>query len=239
MDFAGRLSKRADDLARELHTKAGDAEKVHIIGHSMGGLDARFMIVNNPAMRGKVASLTTIGTPHWGTVFADHFRLDRPGSDISRDLAVLKPLLDLEGLEDLTTKACRAFNELAQDSEADNDVVYQTYSSYEDRQTVFSPLKPSWDIIHNSTGGDPNSPDRLNDGLVAVSSQQWQPSLRSSKSGRHKPITQKAFPFQADHLNEVGWWDLAELGNGNWNFARYERGVRDVYLEIANGVANL
>lgn len=44
--------------------------KVHIIAHSMGGLDARQMIFRYQ-MQDRIASLTTIGTPHLGTSFAD------------------------------------------------------------------------------------------------------------------------------------------------------------------------
>ena len=46
---------------------ATGAQKVHIIGHSMGGLDARHMLFDGRAdgIHERVASLTTIGTPHW------------------------------------------------------------------------------------------------------------------------------------------------------------------------------
>jgi triacylglycerol lipase len=41
------------------------AEKLNIIAHSMGGLDARYLI--NHGFGDRIASLTTIGTPHSGT----------------------------------------------------------------------------------------------------------------------------------------------------------------------------
>ena len=41
-------------------------EPVHLIGHSMGGLDARGLLAD-PAWRGRILSLTTIGTPHLGS----------------------------------------------------------------------------------------------------------------------------------------------------------------------------
>jgi triacylglycerol lipase len=46
------------------------AAKVNIIGHSQGGLDARWMITNL-GMASKVASLTTVATPHRGSSVAD------------------------------------------------------------------------------------------------------------------------------------------------------------------------
>jgi len=58
----GALS--ADELAR--------GKIVHIVAHSMGGLDARYLI--SPAGLGRakwVASLTTLSTPHRGSALAD------------------------------------------------------------------------------------------------------------------------------------------------------------------------
>ena len=46
------------------------ATKVHIIAHSMGGLDARYLI-SKLGYASKVASLTTISTPHRGSPLAD------------------------------------------------------------------------------------------------------------------------------------------------------------------------
>jgi len=46
------------------------SEKVNIIAHSKGGLDARYMIASL-GMAGKVASLTTISTPHHGSKVLD------------------------------------------------------------------------------------------------------------------------------------------------------------------------
>ena len=43
-------------------------EKVNIIGHSQGGLDARVVAHDRPDL---VASVTTIATPHYGTPLAD------------------------------------------------------------------------------------------------------------------------------------------------------------------------
>ena len=47
------------------------AEKVNIIAHSKGGLDCRYA-VSNLDIADKVASLTTINTPHNGCLFADY-----------------------------------------------------------------------------------------------------------------------------------------------------------------------
>ncbi|KVE32374.1 triacylglycerol lipase [Burkholderia sp. TSV86] len=47
---------------------ATGATKVNLIGHSQGGLTSRYVAAVAPEL---VASVTTIGTPHWGSHFAD------------------------------------------------------------------------------------------------------------------------------------------------------------------------
>ncbi|MEZ4316293.1 MAG: alpha/beta fold hydrolase [Myxococcota bacterium] len=43
---------------------------VHLIGHSLGGMDARYLAANlDPGRR--VKTITTLSTPHWGTPVAD------------------------------------------------------------------------------------------------------------------------------------------------------------------------
>ena len=46
------------------------AEKVNIIAHSKGGIEARYLITVLDKSS-SVATLTTIATPHWGSSFAD------------------------------------------------------------------------------------------------------------------------------------------------------------------------
>lgn len=59
---------RARELAPQLDAimQVTGAMKINIIAHSMGGLDARYLIAQMGFNR-KVASLTTIGTPHRGS----------------------------------------------------------------------------------------------------------------------------------------------------------------------------
>ena len=203
------------------------APKVHIIAHSMGGLDARHMIVDLE-MADKVASLTTIGTPHRGTILADHV-LSHGGVLL---MDVLQRVVDVEGFTDLTIASCEEFNRRAEDQEARNAVAYQAYASSEDFRRVFAPLIPSWLFIRDREG--------RNDGLVPFGSQQWTQELVAS-DGRRKPVAQKEFPFQADHLNQVGWWDPQEAAFGLKSLFKqageYEDGVKDVYLEIARSQA--
>ena len=71
------------------------APKVHLVGHSLGGLLARWY-VEQMGGQSKVHSVVTLGTPHNGTLLAHAGRSPvsrqmRPGSDLLKKLAE-KPL---------------------------------------------------------------------------------------------------------------------------------------------------
>jgi triacylglycerol esterase/lipase EstA (alpha/beta hydrolase family) len=229
--FAAGVERRAQELRDQINAilLSTGKDKAHIIAHSMGGLDARYMIVNF-GMADKVASLTTIGTPHLGTSFAD-WGIEHGGHPT---INLLSRVIDLGGFADLSTIACKTFNEGARNAEASNDVVYQVYSGAERKSLVFAPLQLSWSII-NEREGD-------NDGLVPVTSQMWQSELIAD-NGTSKSIKQNIFPIPVDHLNEIGWWDLAELQDSDLFHTdivqaanEYEANIRDVYLNIANAL---
>jgi triacylglycerol lipase len=80
-------------------------EPVHIIGHSMGGLDARRLLAE-PFWRKRVLSLTTIGTPHLGTYLADFAKL-RVGR-VYRLLEAMR--IDPRGFLDITRRSARRFH---------------------------------------------------------------------------------------------------------------------------------
>ena len=72
---------RANELRAYLNANFPD-EKVHLLAHSMAGLDSRYMI-SKLGMEDRVRSLTTIATPHRGSSYADwamgkFSRLSRP-----------------------------------------------------------------------------------------------------------------------------------------------------------------
>ncbi|KAJ2840928.1 hypothetical protein GGI22_008129, partial [Coemansia erecta] len=66
----GGVSERARQLDALLSSKLPE-EKVNIIGHSMGGLDARYLITHIEPKSYSVGSLTTVCTPHRGSPFMD------------------------------------------------------------------------------------------------------------------------------------------------------------------------
>jgi len=230
-DFAGPVELRAEQLRARVNEALAStgAEKVNIIAHSMGGLDARHMIVDK-GMADKVATLVTIGTPHLGTILADHV-IDHGGFFLQ---AGLRQVVNLDGFNDLRINACDEFNRRAEQQEATNGVEYRTFAGAEDGSLVFFPLRHAWEFIRDHAG--------KNDGLVPVTSQAWVRELIAS-DGNRKQVEQKDFPIPADHLNEVGWWDLDEAANPlkpSHNFFKekqdYEGQIRDVYLQIAESL---
>ena len=228
-DFAGRVDLRAEQLRARVNEALAStgAEKINIIAHSMGGLDARHMIVDK-GMADKVKTLVTIGTPHLGTILADHV-IDNGGFFL---VAGLRQVVNLDGFNDLRISACDEFNRRAEHQEATNGVEYRTFASAEDRDMVFFPLQSAWTFIRDHAG--------RNDGLVPVTSQAWARELIAN-DGSRKRIEQREFPVAADHLNEVGWWDINEAGHPlKLNLFKqkddYERQIRDVYLQIAESL---
>jgi len=71
-DGYGSVETNAAQIRENIENilKETGADKVNLIAHSKGGMDARYMAAM-PEMRGKVASLTTICTPHHGSKTMD------------------------------------------------------------------------------------------------------------------------------------------------------------------------
>src|SRR5262249_6462978 len=63
------VARRAEQL-RDLVLGLPSGGPVHLIAHSMGGLDARYAI-SHLGLADHVLTLTTLGTPHRGSAFAD------------------------------------------------------------------------------------------------------------------------------------------------------------------------
>jgi triacylglycerol lipase len=71
----GNVKTRAGQLAAAIKAEdfAVPGDEVCIIAHSMGGLDARYALVQDPEVASRVRTLVTIGTPHDGSPIADLF----------------------------------------------------------------------------------------------------------------------------------------------------------------------
>jgi triacylglycerol lipase len=192
LDKTAGIVKRASQLQEQIAdalTPGGHldpAQRTHIIAHSMGGLDSRYLLSPaNPAPNTlPIRSLTTIGTPHFGSPIAD--AIDSPDTPPKVREAIGSLLakfeVSLDGLRDLRTDRCAAFS-----------------ATYGDRKGVdyFSiagigragPVKtwiffvPLHEYIASHTHEE-------NDGLVPRSSSRW-----------GTPVSE----WQADHVDEIGY----------------------------------
>ncbi len=147
------VKHRAGMLGEEIDA-AFPGKAVHVIGHSMGGLDARQLLAD-PKWAGRILSLTTIGTPHHGSAIADFARL-KMGKAYR-----LMHLLGIEhrGFLDVTRRAARAVGRSEFKPEG---VACFCVAGDPAIQDVCWPLKPFFDILNEVEGP--------NDGLVSVAS---------------------------------------------------------------------
>jgi triacylglycerol lipase len=107
MNPAGSVADRAQNLRDYLNQQADVVgRKVHIVAHSMGGLDTRFML-SKLGMADRVLSVTTIGTPHHGSPIAD---IVVAGTNPALTQFMEHLGVDVNGVHDLTSTACREFN---------------------------------------------------------------------------------------------------------------------------------
>ena len=161
--------------------------KTHIIAHSMGGLDSRFMLspANPAGLTIPVRSLTMIGTPHFGSPVADALEHAVGASLLSHLLeAALGNLgISLECMRDLTTGSCRAFSARYVDRPG---VAYFSVAG------VGRPgLLPTAGAFLPFHGFIKEKTNQANDGMVPQDSAAW---------GTVDPA-----PWAADHAEEIGY----------------------------------
>jgi triacylglycerol lipase len=125
---AGTVTLRAREAARQIDDALSSGaldpgERLHLIAHSMGGLDARHILSNDlMGLAPRVATLVCIGTPHFGS----------PVATLVNDTDLLRPFVIagagrihlLESLRqhtdaaaDLSETAAQAFNDQCRDVE--------------------------------------------------------------------------------------------------------------------------
>lgn len=158
---------------------ANGFSKVHIIGHSQGGLDSRYM-VTNLSMASRTSSLTTLNAVHRGTPVADISLAVIPDwlePTVAVVLNAFGQLVYSGGQQDilsmaqsLTTSSMNTFNATVPNV---GSVDYFSYGSY---MTLADPIQhPIMFLTHPIcwTGGLFNGQGSKNDGVVPYSSQKW------------------------------------------------------------------
>lgn len=175
LPMARSVPARAEKLVEAI--EAQPHERIDLIAHSLGGLDARYALAKLGLAK-RVRSLVTIGTPHRGTPIAD-LMLKGP-LDWPRRLAKTAGL-PLEALEWLSTASLEKFNaDIA-------DVPGVRYACVvggmrDGRTPVPLPLIAAHAYLKRISGA--------NDGLVPIASQYWGETLAE---------------IEADHFAQVGW----------------------------------
>ncbi|MBP0966447.1 MAG: triacylglycerol lipase [Oscillospiraceae bacterium] len=179
---AAELKAKIDEIVEK-----EQCGKVNIIAHSKGGLDSRYAISVLGASD-KVASLTTVNTPHRGCQFAEYL-LSKVPEGFKNGLAgkynaALKKLGDtkpdfLAAVTDLTASACEELNRKCENAKG---VYYQSVGSRSaSAKGGRFPLNLSYKLVKYFDGP--------NDGLVSVDSMKWGESFRFVEPGGKRGIT--------------------------------------------------
>ena len=178
------IKNRAARLAEQIQARFPEG-KVHIIAHSMGGLDSRYLLSKNLlGLDGRVASLSTVSTPHRGSPVADLVLGLLPGIDGKVVRSALDHFASIQSgaLEDLSTKAAAQFNQ------ENPDVPGVRYFSYFGMGKISLVLKPTHAFIASRGQTDD---ERTNDGVVSLASARWPNDLAEAI-------------WPADHLAQIG-----------------------------------
>ncbi len=215
----GTPEERSGPLVDEL-TAMGvfhDDRRAHIIAHSAGGLDARYLVSpdapNGPRLARRFRSITTISTPHRGTPIAD--LANHLVADADAILPLLRrafPNLD-DGVRGLTTEEMKDFNQRVSDSP---DVEYFSYAGLLTAErilegSVFGLAQPAFVL------------DGANDGWVSFRSAHW---------GEFRATV------RADHAQEIGY-DLSPAGVLPFGVVSQTFDHRALYVRIAGEIVVL
>lgn len=180
----GRIQDRAQALARAVAQRFPTGE-IHVIAHSMGGLDARYVLSRNLlGLAERIGSLSTVATPHRGSPLADVLVGLLPGLDAApvRSLLNAFPPIQAGALGNLTTTFARQFND------ENPDWPGVRYLSYFGTGTISLVLRATHALIR-SRGHTED--ERINDGIVSLASARWPTDLVEP-------------PWDADHFAQVG-----------------------------------
>ncbi|KIW19286.1 hypothetical protein PV08_03580 [Exophiala spinifera] len=158
----GSIETRAAALSSQI-TQHARGRSVNIVAHSMGGLDARYLISRLCPLTFRVRSLTTVATPHRGSSAADMLFRDIGPDLLPRLYAVLDRLhVDSGAFAQLTTAYVNDhFNRVVPN---DPDVQYFSFGATASPH-LLSVFRLSHDLMELVEGP--------NDGLVSVRSSRW------------------------------------------------------------------
>jgi triacylglycerol lipase len=179
-------------------------EPVNLIAHSMGGLDARYMITHL-GMDGHVASLTTVSTPHHGTGLSDWF-IDNFRNRVPLLLSLQALGVNVDGFRDCCLAACRDFNARTPDVP---NVRYYSYGGAVDLWQMSPALRRAWNLLTPREGP--------NDGMVSVASAHWGEYLGTLRADHYAQTPDATFVRPGENWDSLGFFsrlveDLARRG---------------------------
>jgi len=216
---AQSIAESAQEIADRINDiidKEG-CDKVNIIAHSKGGLDSRYAI-SELGIASKVASLTTINTPHRGCKFAEQL-LKITSSKLQNYISktynsTFKKLGDenpdfMEAVNDLTAASCERLNERLNMPEG---IFCQSFGSrLNSALGAKFPMNMSYNYVKRYDGN--------NDGLVGEDSFEW--------GERYRLITVKG-------KRGISHGDMIDLNRENIP----EFDVREFYVELVSDLKN-
>lgn len=179
----GSIKERGEKLASFILAQKSTPERIHIIAHSMGGLDARHAITKIRGVAERVATLVTIGTPHRGSPVADAIK-NRTDPLFFHLPTFIKIKLEdnLGALNDLTTAAASHFDVNTPDVEGVRYIEVAGDASRGGHELFFFQLAGAIGRIRGE----------INDGVV-------------TRSSALRPNHQHLADWPVDHAGEVGW----------------------------------
>ena len=170
-DSVGSVEGNAEIIAKSLDKalKLTGAEKVNIIAHSKGGLEARYLV--NHGYQDKIASITTIDTPHHGSHTID-FLMKTPkplvkvaafGTDVWMKILGDKHPESYKCFLTLMTDTASRFND---ENPAPENVYCQSYAFKVDSPFSDPVFCITYPVVRRFDGD--------NDGMVSVASSTWE-----------------------------------------------------------------
>lgn len=177
----GSLEQRAEVLQKEIKRLVPQG-RFHLLGHSMGGLDSR-LAIHKYGLGDRAASLTTLATPHRGSVVADYVVRNLGDGKVAE---ILEKLFggNAKAVHQLTTNHMN--NVFNREVKNDSKVKYFSVGFYIPRPIVtYSVIPWLWvaHLIQEKLGF------RESDGMVSVESANWGESLGE---------------YPGDHYSETG-----------------------------------
>lgn len=197
-----RARQLKEQILRNLKQLGRERDRIIVVGHSMGGLDARYMI-KELGMDDRVAALLTVTTPHRGSPYAD-WCMETLGRRLGGMRLMNMLGLDVRACADLTTESCRRFNRVIPNVPG---VQYFSVSASRPWHRVPPFALHAFRIVSAAEGE--------NDCLVSVKSSTW---------GEHLGV------WPADHFHTINHRFIVELKDPTGDISPYYLAALDKVL---------